>query len=287
MLYSKPEDKRYVDMCKEFDEEFYTPNRDNDKMFKYMYLTFYMLACKHNYFKKFEDYDGYAQYAATKIFTRYLKKERQGVQIKSLLNYANGCIGHLKVDYQNENFEQVTQEGDEDVCLFEQSYRDAIRVNYNKDDLMMDTEELLRTIPQIARRVLDESPYKTNKLILKRLYMSCMLTILDSVTLPKCVLDKVQIKKENKDLKDNYIIKQYQKNMQDALILWDLDDDYSDIVKLLVNKIRSEMSSEINAVSASYAVPDDVIDAIISSAYDEKAYTNYDEKVFSYDGLSR
>ena len=55
MLYSKSENKKYTEMAMEFDREFYTPNRDDAKLFKYMYLIFYMLACKGNFFTKFEE----------------------------------------------------------------------------------------------------------------------------------------------------------------------------------------------------------------------------------------
>ena len=48
MLYTKDE-KKYVEMCQIFDKEFYEEDRDNAKLFKYLYLIFYMLACKENY----------------------------------------------------------------------------------------------------------------------------------------------------------------------------------------------------------------------------------------------
>ena len=279
MLYSKEENKRYTQMAKEFDEEFYTPNRDDNKLFKYMYLIFYMLACKSNYFKKFEDYDGYAQYSATKIYARYLKKEKKGIQIKSVLNYAKSCKSHLKVDYQNEAFEQVTKDGDEDVQAYQQTYRDTIRTSYNHDDVVEDTYEILGTFPKIAKEVIKESPYKTDKLLCKHLYMSCLLTFLNSITLPNTVLEK---KDSRKDISDNYIVKQYQKNMEEPPLLWKLSSDYSDIVKMFVNKIRARMSGDINDVIQSNNLPEDIIDSIIASAYEEKLYTNYDEAVYKY-----
>ena len=286
MLYSKSENKKYTEMSMEFDKEFYSGNRDDAKLFKYLYLIFYMLACKGNYFpNRFEDYDGYAQYAATKIYTRYIKKEKKGVKIKSVLNYAKGCKSHLKIDYQNENFEQVTKEGDEDVKVFEYAYKNSIRDSYNREEIIFDTNELLQTIPKIAKEVINDTPYKKDKLLCKHLYMSCLLTILSSITLPNSTLEKITTKKITKDLKDNYIIKQYQKNMAESLFLWNLDDSYSDIVTMLVNKIRSNISSEINDIASSNSIPDDVVDSIISSAYDEKSYTNFDEKVYSYDNL--
>lgn len=269
-------------MAKEFDEEFYTPGRDDNKLFKYLYLIFYMLACKGNYFTKFEDYDGYAQYAATKIYARYLKKEKKGEQLKSVLNYAKSCKGHLKVDYQNETFEQVTKEGDEDVQAFQQVYRDNLSTSYSRSDIIEDMTETLNSFPSIAKQVIKESPYKRDKSLCKNLYMSCLLTFLMSITLSNQTIERLNNKKETKELSDSYVVKQYQRNLNESLVLWKLSSEYSDIVLMLVNKIRAKMSEEINEVVASNSVPDDVVDSIISSAFEEKSYLNYDESVYKY-----
>lgn len=277
MIYSKPDNKKYTQMCMEFDEEFYSGNRDDNKLFKYLYLIFYMLACKGNYFTKFEDYDGYAQYAATEIYKRYLKKEKKGVRLKSVLNYAKSCKKHLKIDYQNETFEQVTKEGDERVQTYQHIYRENIGNDFNREDIAIDTQQVLGTFPKVAHDVINNTPYKRDKLLCKHLYMSCLLTFLSGITLSNQTIERINNKQQYKEISDNYIVKQYQKNLEESLILWKLDEEYGDIVKMLVNKIRTKMSEEINDVVASYTVPDDVVDAIISSAYDEKAYTNFDE----------
>ena len=278
MLFSKQENKKYTDMAKEFDNEFYTPNRDDNKLFKYMYLIFYMLACKGNFFKRFEDFDNYAQYAATKIYIRYLKKEKKGIRLKSVLNYCKSCKNHLKIDYQNETFEQVTKKDDDDVLTYRHVYRDNLGTSYSRANMVEDMNEVLNAFPKIAYQVIyEESPYKSDKRFCKYLYQSCLLTFLSSITLTNNAIDKLASKQEAKVISDNYIIKQYQKNLEESLILWHLPQDYSDIVILLVNKIRSRMSEEINSVVAANNIPDDVIDAIVASAYDEKVYTNYDD----------
>lgn len=277
MLYSKEANKKYTDMAQEFDREFYTPNRDDNKLFKDMYLIFYMLACKGNFFKKFEDFDGYAQYAATKIYIRYLKKEKKGVKLKSVLNYCKSCKKHLKVDYQNETFEQVTKKDDSDVLTYGHVYRDNLSTSYGRANMLEDMNEVLNSFPAIASEVINESPYKNDKKLCKHIYQSCLLTFLSSITLTNNVIDKLITKQEAKVISDNFIIKQYQKNLDESLILWNLPQDYSDIVILLVNKIKSKMSEEINGVISANSIPDDVIDAIVASAYDEKAYANYDE----------
>ena len=45
-----------------FDENFYSNERDDENCYKYMYLIYYMLACKNKYFASYSDYDGYDDY---------------------------------------------------------------------------------------------------------------------------------------------------------------------------------------------------------------------------------
>ena len=280
MLYSKEANKKYTEMAKEFDEEFYTPNRDDNKLYKYMYLIFYMLACKGDFFgTKFEEYDKYAQYSATKVYTRYIKNERKGKKFKSVLNYCKGCKSHLKIDFQNESFISVTKLGDENVLAFKESYANTISNTFDRDELIYDTETLLSKIPSIIKEVVNDTPYANDKLMSKRLYMSCLLSLLSGVTLPNDVIKSFNKKRTN--VKDNLIIKQYQKNMSESTMLWYLDEEFHDYVVMLVNKVRSILSKEINETKSSYLIPDDVVDSIISSAYDERNYANYEENTYT------
>ena len=105
--FTKPAGKRYVDMCIEFDNEFYGPDRDDDKLFCYVFLLFKMFAYKSNYFRDREDYDQYAMFAASTVYMRYIRKWARGERIKSVLNYVKKVKGPLKVTYQNENFAQI------------------------------------------------------------------------------------------------------------------------------------------------------------------------------------
>ena len=258
-------------MCKEFDEEFYKPDRDDEKLFKYLYLIFYMLACKGNYFLKFEDYDGYAQYSAIKIYTRYIKKAKKGIRIKSVLNYAKSCKGPLKVDYQNETFKQVTKEDDEDVLAYSHALKESIQDEYDRENIVFGTTEILQNIPAVLNDIIEDTPYKQDALLCRRLYISCLLSLLNSMTLPNSVIEKMRIKRESKEVQDNYIIKQYQKCREEAPILWNLPSSYKDTVILLVNMARNKISEEINDTVSAYSLPEDVVDSILASVYTERS----------------
>lgn len=284
MLYSKDANKKYTTMCKEFDEEFYTPNRDDNKLFGYMYLVFYMLACKSNYFPhSYEDYDGYAKYAATTIYTRYIKYQRQGKIIKSLLNYAKSCKGHLKTDYQKEVFQQVTKSGDENVLAYIDVYRQSIQNSYFNESIQDEVDGAIKNIKDVISDVVDESPYRSDKVLARNIYMSCLLTLLSSVTLKNSTLEKIDTKSNECKLTSEYLVKQYQKERLEEPILWNLDYSYRDTILLLVSKIRSRISDCLNDIRGAYTLPDDIIDSIIANSFKECHNTDNDGDVWSDD----
>ena len=278
MLYSKDYDKKYTTMCMEFDEEFYSGHRDDDKLFKYMYLVFYMLACKSGYFRDFRDFDKYAQYAAKTIYQRYLKKEKNGIRIKSLLNYAKSCKGHLKTDYQKEEFQEVTQKDDADVSAYGIAYRQEIQNEYTQSDMQEEIEDSISNIKKIFYDVIHNYKYTKNEVEEKNLYISCLLTMISSITLRDTALKKLDSKSQDSATMSEYLLKQFQKEREEEPILWQLDESYKDIIKLLVNKIRVEMSEEINSIRSSYTLPDDIIDSIISNTLKETHYSTTSEE---------
>ena len=237
MLYTKNDDKRYTMMCKEFDEEFPKPNRDDAKLYRTVYLVFYMLACKENFFgNNFYYYDGYAQFAATTIYTRFMKKLERGERIKSLLNYAKASMRFLKTMYQNFEFETIiSPEQDINTNNITERMANAVRSDY-REDMSEDIEVTLSRINNVVNDVLDEYSYFDNLVMKHRIYMSCLLTLLNSITLPKDV--KAQLKRSKKNLDDSLFLEAMTKEREKPVILWNLDASKENIIKVLVNKIR-------------------------------------------------
>ena len=269
MLYTKNDDKRYTMMCKEFDEEFPRPDRDDNKLYRYLYLIFYMLACKENFFQtNFANYDKYAQFAATTIYVRFLKKLEHGERVKSILNYANASMRFLKTMYQNEEFATIiSPEQGVDTTKLSASIHDSIVADYS-DGLVEDMERTLCSIGDVINDVLDDTQFANNELTRHRLYISCMLTLLNSITLPR---DSSLLKSRgrNKNTNDTLFIEALSREREKPTIMWNLNDNLSNQVKVIVNKVRKDLSENINEVSKDHTLPDDVVDLILSNAYSE------------------
>ena len=270
MVYHKDKDKKYTDLCKEFDAEFYTENRDDAKLFKTMYLVYYMLASKGKFFKNVNEYDEYAMFAATTIYMRFIKKQKQGERIKSLLNYAKNTKGFVKQMYQSENYKQDSYEINKKDELFvgemQRKLREQIQQDY-RYDMQEQVESVITALPILIHKVVLNTPYKRNKYMTKNLELSCMLTLISQLTLSTKNIAKIT-KKEDKNKEVNYsTIYKYLNEERDDVICWRISEDLSDYVKLLVNKVRKELSRIIYDTKHSYELSDDVLDSVLYSAY--------------------
>ena len=117
MLYKKPQNLRYTELCMYVDEnvpKIANPGEHADieaTVYNYLWLLVKALAIKKCMFNKFEDYDGYAFYAATRLFLalrkNYLNQGKviKGKKIKPPIVFQGGVsknIGVVKA------FEKIT-----------------------------------------------------------------------------------------------------------------------------------------------------------------------------------
>ena len=104
-------------MCIWIDSNVYTDTCDELKLYEYLYHLANMLAHEHKYFIKYEYYDEFALYSASKLFMR-LRDPRQFcsdgspklTQVKSVLNYLKTVIYPYKVDFEQQFYAESTQE---------------------------------------------------------------------------------------------------------------------------------------------------------------------------------
>ena len=272
MIYHKDKDKKYTDLCIEFDKEFYTDNRDDFKLFKNMYLVYYMIASKRKFFmsKNIEEYDEFAMFAATTIYLRYIRKWKKGERIKSLLNYAKSSAGYLKKMYQDENYKQDSYQATKKDNLIVTQMQDRLREIVQQDyyyDIREQIEQVVNVLPKIVHSVVVNTPYRKDKIMTKHLEMSCMLTLISQLTLSNKNLDKVDKKESKSNVVESSTVFKYLNEERNDVVCWKLSSCLSDYVRLLVNKIRKRLSEEIYNIKSSYELSDDVLDSVIYSAY--------------------
>lgn len=279
--FHKPPELKYTDLCIYIDA-----NLDNiihpgehpeieNKVYEYLYHILYALACKQNFFPNFEDYDLFASYGAAELYISMRNKQinagkivrgKEVLPIKSCLNFIKSVLFPLKVNYTRQNFATVfNPEIGQDNSILESDMRNAVRAQY-QEDLEVDLNEVLSKLPSYINKVLKQTPYKYDPLMLKRLYISCQLTLLSDITIP----NKLKNKKDryNKTGEDNKILSLYTSNSTEV-ILWHLPEHIRDYVRLLVTKIKHIITDEINETRSYRDLSDEVVDSIIKSAYSQ------------------
>ena len=95
--------------------------------------------------------------------------------------------------------------------------------------------------------------------------MSCLLTFINSMTLSNDKIKKISNKRNIADKEDLYI-KSLQRERQDAVMTWHLDDSFKDYVRVLTNKIRRDIENEIANTQKSFSLTDSELEGIMTTA---------------------
>lgn len=246
MFYSKPKDVTYTGMAifidnhplfniKEIDEKL------ENKIFEYLYHLGYMLSVKKCFFTKSSDYDNFSLQLATTLFFR-LKK----AQIKSILNYMKAIIGFKKIEYQQANFSQVIEEKPVEIVSkysFAQKLSDSTR-----DIERIDFECSLYTIHNSIKAFLRKIPYSQHSAIWSNIYLSCLLTLLDQITLTnydKSRIDNGQFINYTESMRQSCLHKE-SKNTK--AILYHLDESMNNYIIVLVREIKQYIANELSYI---------------------------------------
>lgn len=276
--YRKPHDVTYTQMCIWIDEHIYEDNCDDSLAFEYLYHITRMLAYKRRFFEKAEYYDDFAIYCATRIFMR-LKDKRQFddneklSKIKSVLNYAKSILYATKVSFEGESFAQNYIRNDEDFIDF--SFHNSLITTLNALQIS-NFKSCLDDITSTIRDFVYRLPYDTD-LYIQNVYISCILSLLNSVTLSKKNINRLNQLRKSGKLTQNHINKLYKKERDNCVILYHLKDDMKDYIKVLVNEIRHLISEDLSSILNESINFESNIKSILISSLNNDLKQDFDE----------
>lgn len=258
------------------DHYMYKPQKERDDLliYQYIYHITYMLACKRKMFQTARDYDMYALYSAGKVYGRIINQKQfiteSGQEpmkkITSILNYIKASLLGMKVSYQREEFQMVYDPNlGFDSTSYELAVKDSIKKDYTNQYIIEDTIDMFKKIPSITRKVVKSTPYSSDPIMFRRLYISCLLSFLNSITLTNKEKEKIS-KKESSGKNIDEIKYQYIDNKTDnSVILWRLDNKLYNYVDILVKRVKAKAADELGEVRNYYEMPDDVLTQIMNS----------------------
>ena len=244
MMYKKPDGVSYTDMCIYIDTHVYE-TYDENTVYEYLYHIIKMLATRNGYFNNSHDYENFALYSASKLFMR-LTTKKDIPRIKSILNYSKKVLYPFKVEFQMLEFSQT---------LSKDSYQDEL--NYNFDNIIsktltsLDISDFGLTMMDVGttcRKFLSTIPYDKNSSEWMNIYISVMLTFLDSVTLPNKSKDRLKHLEETKYIRDYHLDNFYEDEREGQPILFHLPSHMSNYISVLSRQLRGILAKDLSDI---------------------------------------
>lgn len=269
MLFSKPSNMKYTDMAIAVDSIIQKDNPTEQELnmcFEYIYHLGFMLAHKHKFFNKSYYYEEFAAYLATEVMHRLffnprLKEVDENgepvlTKIKSVLNYMKAVIYGRKIEFEQIYYSQkISKKFESNNYLY--SYNDNLYSSVKEVDIELYLNSLYKTAKSIVYK---NNFYKNDKLLMKNIYMSCLLTVINGLTFTQEDINKLKDTYSSIDSKYRLLARLYAKNKENSLILYHLDDSYKDYIKVLSNKILKQIKEDLSEISSqSYYLSEDTI----------------------------
>lgn len=264
-LFIKPTNVRYVDMCIWIDENFYKEDCDYNKAYTYMWLIAYMLAAKQKYFKTQTDYEEFASMLAYSTYQRMMNKDKS--KIKSVLNYMKSVLYFRKCAFDVQKQQKIVDPkfDDWDYVGYIEECKSSYEIS-NRDRLFEGVVETLEAVPSMIKRNIPRV-FKGDKVEYRNIYISCLLSMINRVTLPSTYEDKLTTKLENSPAFDE--VKYYKKYLDSDIILWHLPSSMEVVVMTIINKVNRHIVDEISQLSNDIKISEEEFNGIMSSGFME------------------
>ena len=247
---------KYVDMAIYIDSHIYEKNFDEEKIYLYLCDLVYMLASKKRFFNNKKDCRDFSIFFASILLLR-LEDKRQFIldddgnyqlsRIKSILNYIKKTIYAYKVQYQQQFYKQSKNE---EELTYDNVSNLEISNNFIESEIQIRKVEFqfcLESIPNTIKYVLKRIPHKKNSSEYNYIYISCLLTFLNQISLSKYEVRIKEIKKSELS-RDSCWDHLYRKGIKDDVVLYHLDDSYKDYIGYLVNKVKIEIKNNVSDI---------------------------------------
>ena len=147
----------------------------------------------------------------------------------------------------------------------------ATKAISQSDNMMrVEFEYYLKKIPQTIKEFLKQIPYANNKVLMHNIYISCLLSVLNSFTMSNENKRRLKNKQQRGLSVDNLLESIYREERKDSIILYNLDNKLYNYISTLVNKIYSIIREDLVYLIGSYEPSDAIIQSILASPIEDK-----------------
>jgi len=284
-VFKRPKDLRVVDMCIYVDNMFedFVKNPTQEKediLTKYIYWIVDSLAKKQNLFgNNYQYYDEFALFTTSEIFCLMRKKlehsgevirGREVQPIKSILNFVKTVLYPYKVQFEQQMYSFVV--GSKllnDTEALADNLRDEVRQQYLKD-LGKELSDLMEDLPnRIKSYFYKICPYKTDPVMMQKIYLSVVLTLIENVTLRNKVNNRINTRDYRKDVKK--LLDMYYKNTS-RVVMWHLPKHMENYIRYLTTQVKHLIGDVIRSRKGCHEMSDEAINEVIKTGF-----TTYDQ----------
>lgn len=124
----------------------------------------------------------------------------------------------------------------------------------------------------MVKKVVKSTPYSNDPVMSRRLYLSLLLSFLNTIRLPNKYKNRILRKEANNNDADDLRLKYIQEQADNSVILWRIDNKLYDYVDILLKRVKHKFVKEIFGDIKYYEVPDSILNQIIKQPL--ASYTN-------------
>ena len=249
MFFEKP-NMRYVDMCIYIDDNIYTDSYSAELVYQYLYHIIMMICIKIGYFTNRKVTEDFSLYASSVYYMRLTDKRQfeDGSElepIRSILNYVKRTLFSIKREYCKKHLLEQELPEMEFISIDNEAF--SVYVNNKIDGLgKIEFDSCLGSIKDIIKDYLKSIPYSYGTTMWNNIYISCMLSFLNSITLRNRDIKRIKEFKRPNSLNDTLLNKLYLKERRDSTILYHLDSNMHNYITVLTNRLRHKLSNDLS-----------------------------------------
>ena len=275
MIFKKPKNITYVEMCIYVDAKIQQETLTDEEAslcYEYIYLIIYMLASKNKYFHKEEYYDEFAITLAGDVFHRLFTHPKlkeldefgnpKMPKMKSCLNYIKSILYGRKVAFEQANYSQKYIDIEQIPSDTKHSPKSLTCIREHIDfSLNTNIDIYLKSISKTVKYyIYHNSPYRKQPLLIKNIYISCLLSVINSLVFTQNDLYGLRDKYVTQEAKTQYLYKSYKNNRNNCIITYHLSSSYRPYITVLVRQIFTLIGNDIKELcKENISIPEDVL----------------------------
>ena len=276
MIYRKPDNVTYVDMCIYIDNTAYTDKHDAQTIFEYLFHLVKHLAKEKRYFRRNEYYDDFGIFGATRAYMRLINPKQfddayKMEPLKSILNYLNATIYPMKVDFEQSTYYQpVISESLDESALYNFSNLLCMHTDFAAKTAF---DLMLQGIGPICNECIETIPYSGDKVLKYNIITSIKLSFLNQLTLARSTESYLNNLLKTNRINELHLNEAFGKKNNEVL-LYHLPESFRDYILVLLRKTKAKVASELNETLSQQWVDPLLSDAILINYRNEVEQIN-------------